>query len=394
MTYFWLSFQVNDQVLLIQLQFQSHNVKVNGSQVVGLSLDKYFGVDVWSQMYTKLEAQIELYKADTKAQLKEITIPMNRAQLELRISWKSKKPFHKEVAYQQLSKERGCDLCPYVLVVKVAMVSALDKYKKQHTQQELKTERPSSKPSTKSIKPEPSEATDSRTSNGSSSNDVEEYVPAPITSIDRIPKYTPSALSMVGKTILSSMEKISVTDEYTPALQRADDKDDIITYTPTKIDEVKLKSTMKTDLNRNDYPEKKKRTDTKICDLFGDSGDEPELENNGTSRFLRSTKKPSQSDVVKGTPKPQSKLDGWVTNRSKKGPDQNDQNRPLNEEVKKKRKLNADSPAELSSGPVPVSVPVPVTNAKEAEAQKLRKLAQELQQWDQMNKPASVDRFM
>lgn len=297
---FLFCFQVNDKVLVVQFQFDTHNIKVNGTQASGLSLDKYIGLDVWSQIYTKLEEPLQRYKNSIDTRLKDETIPMRRAQLELRVSWRSKQAFHREIVKLESTKR---DLCPYSMVVKIGMVSVLDKYKKQHSQDKMAIEKPHLKSSVR----DSDESNGQRTSNGSSSGaDVEEYVPSGNVSNSQL-KYTPSSVS-------SSNEKSVKSEEYSPNLfGSADD----ITYTPTKIDEKnfhkdqinKHKSmTIKTDLNRNDYHSKKKRTDApKINELFGGDSDDS---SGRLNHNLRSAKKINHTDSSKD--KPQLKIDNWV----------------------------------------------------------------------------------
>lgn len=283
-------------MLVVQFQFDTHDIKVNGTQVNGLSLDKYIGLDVWQQIYTKLEEPLEKYRNNIDTRLKDDTIQMRRAQLELRVSWRSKQAFHREIVNQEVKQ---CNLCPYCMVVKIGMVSMLDKYKKQQSHEKLTTEKIQTKSS--NIR-ESDESNELRTSNGSSSADVEEYVPEG--KVANSLKYTPSTVS-------SKTEKSIKSDEYSPT-QSADD---IVTYTPTKISDTKSqreqnnrhKIATKTDLNRNDYQSKKKRIDPKINDLFGGDSDDNSKRLN---HVLRSAKKPIHNDSSKE--KPQPKLEQWV----------------------------------------------------------------------------------
>lgn len=298
-------------MLIVQFQFDTHNIKINGTRIDGLSLDKFVGLDTWEQIYLKLKEPFERYGSSTDTRLKDETISMRRAQLELRVSWRSKQPFHREIVGLEM---KNADICPYVMVVKIAMVSMLEKYKKQHSQEKLikqqsqdiekiTTEKTVAKP--KSTVRSSDESNGARTSNGSSSNDIdadiEEYVPAG--NVPNSLKYTPSTVS-------SSNER---SDEYSPTTKGADD---IVSYTPTKIDDTKShkdqnnkhKPNIKTDLNRNDYVSKKKRTDpSKVDNLFGADSDDS---NDRRNANLRSASRTNQTGSSKE--KPQPKLDNWV----------------------------------------------------------------------------------
>lgn len=288
-------------MLVVQFHFDTHDIKVNGSQVDGLSFDKYIGLDVWTQIYTKLEEPLQRYKKSIETRLKDEIIPMRRAQLELRVSWRSKQAFHREIVKLESSKK--CDLCPFSMVVKIGMVSVMEKYKKQHSQDKMAIE----KSQQKSIVRETNESNGQRTSNGSSScADVEEYVPSG--SGENSLKYTPSTVSS------SNNEKSIKSEEYSPDLFG---DVDAITYTPTKIDEKKVikdqsnrhkSTTIETDLNRNDYHTKKKRTEApKINELFGGDSDDS---SGRLNHILRSAKKTNHTDSSKN--KPQPKIDHWV----------------------------------------------------------------------------------
>lgn len=335
-------------MLLIQFQFQKHKLKVDDGQVDGLSLDKYITVDIWSQIFLKLQSTIEKYKSNVKDKLTETVILMRRAQLELCVSWKEKRPFHKETAYLDY-KNKNCDLCPYVMVVKVGMVSRIDTYRKQHSQ-ESKTEKPTTKPSKQLCKSDSSETGDNRTSNGSSTvttDDIaDEYVPAAITKVDiDIPQYTPSTLSC------------QLDDEYLPSIPNANDvKSETFTYTPTKIQS----NNFKTDVNRNK---------SKINELFGESESEDQPVN-GPLRLLRS----------KSAQKSQPNLDEWISCKSKKNPTEHDKRI----EFRKKRKLNDN---------IHVTNPMVQTSKDDDESAKLRKLAEECDKEDELNSMI-VDRFM
>lgn len=343
----------------MQFQFDSYDIKVNGSQIDGCSLDKYMSLDVWSQIYAKLETIVDEYGKSIDKRPKDDTIQMRRAQLELKIVWRTMQPFYKEVV--RLEKTNVA-LCQFVMVVKVNTVSVIDKYKRQHSQEKL------SQKSQTQRKLDSSDAT--RSSNGSSSNDQEEeYVPSSRNNISNNLDYTPTTLT-------NSTEKKSKansnTDEYTPITQIADD--DIVTYTPTKIEQhknaqLKYKSSTTIDVNRNTCPDKKTRTD----DLFGDS-DESDIpiKSNFNLRSKSVAQTPSKSAV-----KTQKSMDSWITTRSSKT-----QNPASNVDTTKKRKLDEQAAIE-SSHTKHSNAP----SAKDEERKKLRALAKE---WEEVEKEKQI----
>lgn len=106
--------EINNQVFLIQFYFKSHEVN-------DLSLDKYIGVDIWSQIYKKLEPILEAYHTANDTQ-KEKKISLYNTQLELVVSWNKLTTCHEE--YIQDVDGKSCDnLHPKVLTVKVGMDS-------------------------------------------------------------------------------------------------------------------------------------------------------------------------------------------------------------------------------------------------------------------------------
>lgn len=336
-------------MLLVQLQFTSHNLQISGNQVSGCSLDKYISLDCWSQIYTKLEAQLEQYKANTAIQPKEDTIRMERAQLELRISWRNLKSYHKDIASIET---KNCDLCPYVLTVKIYTISLLSKYRKLH---DKKTEKTTTKTTIDDVLNERTQnGTSTSTASASQSTNFEEYIPAPVAQVGSSLDYTPSTVPNSSESITPS--KCGPPDEYTPSLHNADDGDNNdVTYTPTKIARQKAKNRLH-DVNRNDCSDKRKRTGSKLNDLFGgDSGDDTETNGNGTVsttalRSLRSAKKPTSNEIIPGTPNIQPKIDTWVTTGRSKKATTNQQPIKQNENCpEKKPKIAQPSPSEPCS---------------------------------------------
>lgn len=348
----------------MQFQFDSHDIKINGSQVDGFSLDKYLSLDVWTQIYAKLEPIVEEYGKCIDTKPKEDTIQMRRAQLELQITWRTLQPFYKEI---MRSEKKNLTLCQFVMIVKVNAVSLIDKYKRQHSQEKL------SQKSQTQRKPDNTDAT--RSSNGSSSNDVEEYVPAARSNIENNLDYIPATLS---NSVEKKIKKNSNTDEYTPVMQVADD--DIVTYTPTKIEQQKelmnkYKSQAKTDVNRNDFPDKKKRAD----DLFGES-DEPDRQIKSNFN-LRS--KTSTQTTTKVAVKQQKSMDKWVTTRQIKI-----ENSGSNVDMTKKRKIDETAPIESSH-----AKHSNIQNPKDEEAMKLRALAREWER-EENEKQVVIDEIL
>lgn len=296
-------------MLLIQFIFPSYDATNNGNQAV-LSLDKYLGADVWLQIYKKIEPKLQAYHTTVELSKEEETINLSRAQLELNISWKPFRTYHKDVIRQDNGKSCDSPCAEKILNVKVRMCSALDKFKK-------KTEKKSTESTvdSESNASTSNAATENRTSNGSTSTpksqNVEEYVPEPVTEIPSL-DYTPSTLSLNSiENVVASPLSDDEHDVYTPSQRNGNNDSQIITYTPTKITHTSLKTTAKkTDLNWNDCTDKK---NDKMKNLFGDSGDEIE------SRRLRSTAKPSQIEPEK--PKLQGNLDEWVNKNRSKRPD-------------------------------------------------------------------------
>lgn len=358
--------------MIVQYRFDSHDVKVNGGQVNGYSLDKYISLDVWSQIYTKLEIPLDKYKSNIETRLKDETILMRRAQLELMVSWKSVQPYHREII--RLDK-KNCDFCQYVMVVKIGMVSLHEKYKKQHSQEKLLDTNKESKP-VNSTQRESDNSNGTRSSNGST-NDVEEYVPAARSNTNSSGvKYTPS-------TVMKSNENLLKTEEYTPFTKSIED--DIVTYTPTKISTTNIRShkestqtykkeNIKTDVNLNTWIEKKKsKSDATICELFGDSDGEIENPNRPNLR--------SKSSVINPkTPKPQNNLDNWVNSKRQTS------QKPTDTIDTRKRKIDVVSSIDMNS-----EKPSQKPKQLDEEAKKLRKLREEL---EQMEKFPTVNEIM
>lgn len=280
-------------MLLIQFIFQSYDVANNGIQA-DLSLDKYLGADAWSQIYKKLEPQLQEFRNAGDLSKEEEIVNLNRLQLELNISWKKVRTYHKDVVQQ--FNGRSCDnSCAKVLNVKVRMSSGLDKYKKLHPHEKT-TEKNSTETTIDgelSNASTSNAATENRTSNGSTSQslsqNVEEYVPEPLTDVSSSLNYTPSTLSSsIENVVASQFFDNDIEDVYTPSQKNGKNDSQIVTYTPTKITRTtsRTAAAKKTDLNRNDCTEKKSH---KMKKIFGDSGDEIDNNSQNESRHLRST---------------------------------------------------------------------------------------------------------
>lgn len=313
-------------MFLIQFHFQSYGATNDGDHAV-LSLDKYLGVDVWSQIYKKLELILQAYDTNENGTANGEIISLNPTQLEMDVSWKTFRSYHKDIV--RLLKGKSCEnQCAKILNVKVRMISALEKFKKPHGLEKIRD-----KKSTESVDCEPdasssspfsvvvaAAAVENRSSNASSKpqfqpqND-EEYIPAPITDISSSHDYTPSTLSnSIENIVASPLSRLhdgdgDIDDVYTPSQKNGNNDSQIITYTPTKI----THASKKIDLNRNDYTEKKtKRIKNKNIIIFGgDSGDEIDKDiKRSLRRELRST--PKKSQIESDKPKLQGNLDSWV----------------------------------------------------------------------------------
>lgn len=316
-------------MVLIEFQFPSHDG--------GLSLDKYLGADVWSQIYEKLQSAFEAYRQHNASDaLADDTHTLKRAQLEMKTSWKSARSYHKDILRKLDGK--GDDSFADVLMVRVGMISALDKYKKLHGY-EKKTE----KRSTESADSEPSAAKENRSSNGSTTQVHEEYVPEPLTDILRSLNYTPSTLSNSNENmVISPIGVHPECSEYEPSLVKNGNNDSqVITYTPTKISATVSKAAkLRADASRPGVVVKK---DKMMKTIFGgDSGDDHDSDGDKSEpRRLRLTSKSSQIDTNK--PKEvQLNLNKWInTNRITKRTD-TARNGDRADDKKKIRKIAAD----------------------------------------------------
>lgn len=352
-------------------------------------------LDIWSQIYTKLNIPLERYKS-TPTNIKSEVIAMRRAQMELRLSWAKARTYHKDLVAHMIKdidneKEMCCDLCPHVMVVRIVMVSALDKYKKEHSQ-ELKTETPKAESQTSD-----GSYGSARSSNGStrSKYDPEEYVPAARTNFGSSLSYTPSTLSSnvssSTTTTCAEYSQNTASDEYTPLTRITEDKIGSITYTPTTIDKVELKkhanehkqkTAVATDINRNDFPEKRKRPESRnINDLFGkDSDGESENRANFRSKYERIAKQSGQTESPSVPARAQGNLNMWITTRIAKKKDASE-----SDEANKKRKK--DRPIELPS----LEKPIAKVTGKDLEAKQLKALRRE---FDELDTDVTVDRKM
>lgn len=337
---------------MIQFIFQSYDVN-------SLSLDKYIGADVWSQIFKKLDPILRAY---TNESSKEQKITLTRAQLELNVSWTKLRTFHKDLL--RLSNGKSCDdLHSRVLVVNVGMVSALDKFKRHF---EKKTE----KKSTESVDDESNAAaTENRSSNGSTSlsPNIEEYVPKPVTDISSSFNYTPSKKSAENAVAISLDDE----DVYTPSLTIGDDESQIVTYTPTKLTNPATKTTqMHTDLNRNDCSTEKK---SRMEQIFGgDSGDDIDMD--GACGLQRSTPKTPQIESNKSK---QGVLDHWVNTRPKRTDSKRNGDRA--DDKRKVRKIGTENNPKRDKNEM-------------TESEKIRKLRKDFEAME--SKEATIDRIM
>lgn len=120
-----ISTQVKGKHLLIKFLFDSHNDASNHGLVCN-SVDKYMSLDVWMKLYEKLGKPIDRYVKNETKQPTEETISMQRAQLDLHISWKKVDALHSAM----------CDLTPdavykYLLLVDVCTYSRVEDFVKK-----------------------------------------------------------------------------------------------------------------------------------------------------------------------------------------------------------------------------------------------------------------------
>lgn len=268
---------------------------------------------------------------------------MNRAQLNLDVSWTPTKAIHSQlVAMENIDI---VDLCPSVMVVHVELYSMLDKYKKENPiKNVINNVDHKSNASDK----------DNGTNVYSQHKIDEEYVPAARTSVKIDLQYTPSIVTPLAK---------QQSDEYTPTYNGSDE---IVKYTPTKIeksqsdDSIASKSSQskQIDLNRNDCVTKRiKSSPRKIQqELFGGS-DEDEfdaekrkiIESEITMKSSR--KRPGFDKQNKLNPiespdtmKKQSKLNSWLSKTRKPETTKGKETQTI-EDIPRKRKLTSVHPA-------------------------------------------------
>lgn len=348
-------------MLLIEFHFNSYGPSNS------LSHDKYFGIDVWSQIYEKLQPKFDAFQQNET--LPDETITLKRSQLELKTTWKLAKSYHKDILRKMIGK--GCDSSNAdVLIVKVGMISALDKCKKLYGN-EKKTE----KTSTESADSEPNVAKENRTSNGSTSQisaPIEEYVPEPLIDISSSLNYTPSTLSNSIENVMASPIDVEHTEYEPPLVTNGQNDSQVITYTPTKIalNSLSKAAKIKTDVNRTDHADKK--TQHRMQQIFGgDSGDDIDSDSKSEGRRLRST---PQTDSDKSKVH-QGNLDGWVSMRAKRTEPKTDGDR---DDKKKMRKIATTDQLKREQ--------------KKTEDEKLHELANDWKRDDV--KEAVVDRIM
>lgn len=325
--------QVQSQILLIQFQFASlQRVKVKQNNVYGFSLDKYLTLDAWSDIYKKLNDLIERagQKTTQLEQLKSETIRLKRSQLELKINYKKTEEFHTDIIKQEA---KSCDVCPHMMRVKIEMYTDIQGYKKGSSSKSNKAD--GENVSVTKIT-ETSENGGGRKSNLSMDEDSksgdtisrstktdDEYIPSSRSNVNAKVSYTPSKLSQCHKE----------ANEYTPP----GEIDDIIIYSPRKIDGQKTspkpytipktrskdgKIDETTDYNKNDCSNDTKSTKPSKDlqqDLFGDSDD-----NEMATIVTRSARKRTDSKPTKPingdnrvTKKQQGDLNDWIVNRDK-----------------------------------------------------------------------------
>lgn len=242
--------------------FDSHNVKIgkNGN-VQGYSLDKYLSLDVWSQIYTKLNDSIERAAQKSLIDLKKDVISMRRAQLELKISYKTTEPFHTDIVRLECDNS---NVHPHVMLVNVETFSDVRGYKKAH--------------------PSKNHQSNGRTEPKNPPKD-DEYIPTPangpITDGTAMPVYTPSKVKS------ERHGEYTLNDEYMPS---GANKNDDISYSPQKIIRKNSKSKAATKKTQNDSQ------DSDVCLIETPSSidhNENNYKDDGTTMILSASSKAS-----------------------------------------------------------------------------------------------------
>lgn len=267
---------------------------------------------------------------------------MNRAQLNLDVSWIPTKTIHSQlIAMENIDI---IDLCPSVMVVHVELCSMLDKYKKENPIKNI----------VNNVDHKSNASDKDNGTNANSQNKIdEEYVPAARTSVKIDLQYTPSIVTPLAK---------QQSDEYTPTYNGSDE---IVKYTPTKIeksqsdDSIASKSSQskQIDLNRNDVAKRIKSSPRKIQqELFGGS-DEDEFDAEKKkiieSEFAMksSRKRPGFDKQNKLNPiespdtmKKQSKINSWLSSTRKHDATKGKETKTI-EDIPRKRKITSIHPA-------------------------------------------------
>lgn len=302
-------------------------------RVAGLSLDKYISVDVWSDIYLKLELVMEEYvKNKSNEEVKSIS--MKRAQLMLEVSWLDIEDKHESFFREEIG---DCDFFPKVMHIVVKPCSAIDEYRKKNGIRSNGSGSGATTPVDSNAKTQPT------TSNVK--ND-DEYIPKAIapTAVVKL-EYTPSTVSqpnsdLIGKDDEYTPSAINVTctnKQYSPKRidKRGDDKKSPDSSTNSKRPIIDSDTTK--DENRNEYSKKSKRAKqsnspaktnhlNRSQDLFGSEDEnEQKLSKIKSTESMKSVSKrypldrqvkchTSSSTVsTNGFEKKQSQLTGWIS---------------------------------------------------------------------------------
>lgn len=198
---------------MFKFKFNSQDIKNGENGLHPCSLDKYLSLECWTHIYSNLNKPIDQFMKNTMKMPKHETIILERAQLELNISWRKISSM-----YASILNINAQDMYSYFIVISVKTFSKISEFKKLQIEQNVKpTNGDAGSPikSSNSIKR-------NHSSNSVKKNDIdgdfEEYVPTATssTSKDTAPKYTPA-------------QNISESeiDEYTPTNKSSNDDIDV-----------------------------------------------------------------------------------------------------------------------------------------------------------------------
>lgn len=371
-------FQINGSVLIIQFMFDSHNIEMGkNANVQGCSLDKYLTLDVWSQIYTKLNDSIVFAAQKSLKDLKKDVISMRRAQLELKISYKTTEQFYIDIAREECVNG---NIHPHVMLVNVDTFSDVRGYKRAH--------------------PSKNHQSNDRTETKNLSKD-DEYIPTPTNrhTIDStvIPVYTPSKMKS------ERHDGYTINDEYMPF---GANKNDHYSYSPQKIacknsksevtkknsqngrqnsDLYHIETSSNIDHNENNYKDDgaSKTSSLSSQNLFGSSDDDSPKMSICRTRSQSRTKTKTTTRSGDGSKKDQHKSTDWCQTDRLKCKNSKPDTSGL-KKGQKKRKIEKVDRSESEQNPKkPISIDEEVT--------KLQKINQRLAEQMEKTKPIILD---